>query len=711
VTYFRTDPFHAFAIDENGDATEMAEYIVSGWNDFFRPVLDQTRLIGIGVNDENGRQLAVSLYDITQLANPEPMIARAEVSGDGYGWDWSEANWDHRAFTVLDNAVNVQAPTGETETGLVLLPFSSWDWDTYRSVSGVQIFTFSANTLTRRGLMNHTSPVRRTFVAGEDVAVNLSESDITVFSQADLDDPTEIGRLDVAPSFAKVLSYEGFRVRLKYASPYYWSYDPDVLPVVQIVSDAPHVDIAQPMATFEVPHEAEVFKMGDDRLVVMTSQILSYWPHVAEVRLTVYDLSNPQSPVMVGEYFTEDLPWPYDTTWLNRPVRTVHVLDNAVAFLATNVQEQTLGLERNCRTYVQEAPACGTERCTYPAGERTCRSIEGRAEFCEGGFAVCTEDSERSTCAPVPMQSLGNLLRNECYNGVSVRSFMTFEVHVVDFTDPANPKRSEVITLEAGDEGAGALAHGDTLYLSVKQPVEVLGDPRPHVRYFLRPLDLSDPSQPTFLPSINVPGELVAIRGGKLYTRDVAWGNAFIEYAVARLRLEDGVARLEKYYQVPYDHLSKVSIGEDGLVVMQHRHRWNSQGWYYTSPGRRLTALQPSPSDADGSFRVAFSDDMPYWMTLMTYRSGRAFLSAYSGVLTVDLRKPEEAQIESFLPIRSWQPKLEVDGDQVMLTGWYYGVEHYDLNDESLHVQDRVEEIDPGSIETGDETGGGQQAK
>src|SRR5689334_6976425 len=86
-------------------------------------------MIGIGVNDQNGRHLAASLYDITDLNNPNPLVARSEVSGTGYGWDYSEANWDHRAFAVLDNAVNATAPTGEAEHGLVLLPFAGYHYD------------------------------------------------------------------------------------------------------------------------------------------------------------------------------------------------------------------------------------------------------------------------------------------------------------------------------------------------------------------------------------------------------------------------------------------------------------------------------------------------------------------------------------------------------------------------------------------------------
>ena len=71
VTYLRQDPFHVFTIDDAGQCEEHNEFIVSGWNDFFRAVSDDTRLIGIGRNDENRTSnLAVSLYDITDVANP-----------------------------------------------------------------------------------------------------------------------------------------------------------------------------------------------------------------------------------------------------------------------------------------------------------------------------------------------------------------------------------------------------------------------------------------------------------------------------------------------------------------------------------------------------------------------------------------------------------------------------------------------------------------
>jgi hypothetical protein len=189
----RGDPFHAFYIGDDGYAREMSEFIVSGWNSFFRPVLAESRLVAIGINKESRRTMSVSLYDITKLTNPDPLLDRADSEAD---YSWSEASWDHRAFTVLENAVEVEAPDGDIETGLVLLPVAGWNsGDGY--ISGVQIFTFGEDSLTRRGMMVHGAPVRRSFQADSDLTANLSEAELSLFDTADPDDPIELGRVDL----------------------------------------------------------------------------------------------------------------------------------------------------------------------------------------------------------------------------------------------------------------------------------------------------------------------------------------------------------------------------------------------------------------------------------------------------------------------------------------------------------------------------------
>jgi len=82
-------------------------------------------LVGIGRNDANSMlKLSVSLYDAENLTDPAPLEARADIDLQG---SYSEASWDDRAFSVIEDAVSVKASDGTTETGLILLPFQGWD--------------------------------------------------------------------------------------------------------------------------------------------------------------------------------------------------------------------------------------------------------------------------------------------------------------------------------------------------------------------------------------------------------------------------------------------------------------------------------------------------------------------------------------------------------------------------------------------------------
>ncbi|HMI92313.1 MAG TPA: beta-propeller domain-containing protein, partial [Polyangiales bacterium] len=216
VTYLRQDPFHAFAIGDDGRCEEHNEFVVTGWNDFLRPVAGGTRLIGVGTDDADAsRTPAISLYDITDLGNANPLLARA--SAGALDWSWSEANSDHRAFSVLENAVF--ARDGTDETGLVLLPFegykSSANGKGGEYFTRVQIFTFSDHSVTRRGTMDHDSPVRRSFPAREGVIANLSESSLALHNPNNPDQPDALGQVEFAPDYGRVLRFGNYVARLK----------------------------------------------------------------------------------------------------------------------------------------------------------------------------------------------------------------------------------------------------------------------------------------------------------------------------------------------------------------------------------------------------------------------------------------------------------------------------------------------------------------
>lgn len=308
VTYRRVDPFHAFAISDGGVITPGAEFVVSGWNDFFRPVLDDSRLIGIGVDDEGGQTLAVSLYDVAEITNPEPLLAQQRVAADS---SWSEASFDHRAFSVLEDAVSVAGPGGVLETGLVLLPFSGWDSARNEYAAAVQLFTFSDRTLTRRGLMLHGSPVQRSFEAGEAQVANLSETELSLFATADPDQPTEIGRVDLAPNYTDVFRFGAFWVRVVNGSGGdlgFWNFGVEDPPaVVEVVPGDADPDLAEPLARFEIPSHAAVHRSGP-LLVSIASEIAPWTLDAApETEIAVYDLREPARPKLAGKLRTDRL--------------------------------------------------------------------------------------------------------------------------------------------------------------------------------------------------------------------------------------------------------------------------------------------------------------------------------------------------------------------------------------------------------------------
>ncbi len=306
VTYFVQDPFHAFEITAEGDIIEHAEFVVSGWNDFFKPALGDTRLLGVGVNDEDGpRDLAVSLYDTTDLDSPDPLVQRVDLELDG---GWSEANWDHRAFTVVDDALEgnpSEGPNAEEETGLVLLPYSGWNDNGY--LSGVQILTFSASSLTARGTLNHDSPVRRSFPVAEGVAASISETSLGTHDISDPDAPETLGTLPLAPSYADLLLVGDAYARLETTTDYWWYGDcpEDGAWQLDLLSKEGNPDTAKPLASLDVPTGASVASLGTT--VVATGSVYDSDAGSFTTRFTLYDVSDPSAPVETATLDTDEI--------------------------------------------------------------------------------------------------------------------------------------------------------------------------------------------------------------------------------------------------------------------------------------------------------------------------------------------------------------------------------------------------------------------
>ncbi|WP_428262477.1 beta-propeller domain-containing protein [Haliangium sp.] len=696
VTYLRVDPFHAFSIAADGKVEEVSEYVVSGWNDFFRPVLDNTRLIGIGIDDTNGRKVSVSMYDITELSNPEPLVSRAEVSGSSNGWNWSEANWDHRAFSVLDNAVEVTTDSGVTETGLVLLPFSGWNEADGRYQSAVQIYTFSGTTLTRRGLMEHGSPVRRSFLADDETTVNLSEAELSLYDHTTPDAPVKLGGVALAPDYSQVLSFGDYRVRIAGNNEYWYAPLAEAPGAkAEVIPASEDADSATAVASFEIHPHAQVFTLGQNLVTVSGVYVPDGDNYDYETTVEVFDLSEPTAPTRRGGLITRALePSSYgygyedcfDCFWWGyRSFDSINVVGEALTFLRTDTEQELIGNEEVCSTWVNDAADCwDQEECTYYTGYRDCSSLNGGPEACTGGFARCTYSDNSSSCEPVELEDVDAPIESRCYTGQRYRYWQRYSIDAIDLSNPARPALAPSVTLPRADEGVSVLANDNTLYVTVKRPVQVADDPRPYVRYSIKRIDYSQPWQPVVGNAVNVPGELVAVDGSTIYTRDLVWGEQVAETALARLNLTGNRAYLRGHYRFTDREVEQVAIDERGLALVSHRPLWRYDWGYVGAPQgpdnelHQLTVLAPT---ATGRGLATLSEvDVDAWANLRQVASGRALFQVPGGLLVFNLEDAEAPSAQAYFATPGWPSDFVVEDGRVLFAAGRYGIYDFGLD-------------------------------
>jgi hypothetical protein len=732
VTYLRVDPFHAFEIDDDGNAVERAEFVISGWNDWFKPVMDDSRLVGIGQNDENGSTMAVSLYDITDISNPNPFLARAEVDAEH---SWSEASWDDRAFSVLEDAVSVSAESGELETGLVLLPFSGWNQGSNTYSAGVQIFTFSESTLTRRGLMTQDSFVRRSFLSGPDTTANLSDSELKLFDTSNPDEPVSLGSVDLAPAYSDFFVFGSYGARLVDDSADYWYWGQDkTLPPnrVEIVPLSGDLETDSPVASISVPAQARLFQVGK-LLVSVQGRWAGNSYDKYETTVIAYDLSNPLAPLEKGRLVTEKLPsdyyggyyWEDCWGWWGcgggyYSFGNVHVAGESLAFVGTASHQKHLGTYETCYTYpdshwgdcggdtiegdgetgsaggsepttgsadgdkdtASAAPPPDSDECTTYQGSVTCTSYNGGPKTCTGAIYACDFDPQTygySNCVAVDPDSVPT--RTHCYNGDDIRYWSSYEVSLVDLRNPASPQLQPVIAMPTDQEASGVLARGSALFLSHRKPISLDGDGRKYVRYYFNKIDLTNPGQPEVGPAINVPGTLLEAKEDTVYTRDYAYGTNSVETALNKLRIEGDKAVLEARRRFTDREVQKAQLDDKDHFVVIHRQSWNSYSPDYDwNSGDTMSII-----DVNDVKMKSLSDfELAAWSDLRGIESSRAMFSVSGGVLVVNMAKPAAPFAQAFFPLRGWPSRMLLQKSDIIVPAGRFGLYRFGLDQNNL---------------------------
>ncbi len=739
VTYRRVDPFHTFLIDRQGMISEESEFIVSGWNDFFRPVYGDTRLIGIGKNDENGVKLAVSLYDVVDPNNLDPLLKRREIDLAG---GWSEANWDDRAFSVLENATEAVSAKGVVETGLVLLPFSGWDENSKEYVSAVQIFTFSEETLTRRGVMQHGTRVRRSFQtdAAEAIVGNLSEASLSLFDAKKPDAPQELGRVELAPNYQDFWVFGNHGVRRRSDREHYgwWGARGEArADVLEVVSLSDDVDAADSVAQLSIPSDASVYP-SRDRLVVVTQTQTATEKEDGKrqsglkTHIAVYSFSDPLRPQLVGELTTDSIPasgggygsfldlrapiaedcFDCGGGWYGR--HTALATDNALVFSESVSEREVLGVETVRVIYpgrggcssasqggtdapsapegdaAQPAPPLEPEelpRCDHLTGSIHCSSVRGsdgalQPEVCTGALYRCTDEGEgKRSCEEVDPSEVPVQTRE--YQNEKTRWWTHQNFHIVDLSGAKDPILAPSVQMEKGDEWVSNMVRGSDLYVSYKRPGRRLDDPRPYVQHFFRRLALEQPSQAVFHAPVNVPGQLIEVDGSTLLTRDAVWGENMAETTINRLTVRDGRAFLDGVRRFENRFVQEVQVDGAGHVLVSHQPNW----WF---SGVAVSLSEPPTKDrvlllsvldlgAKGLEELAVME-VDEWASLRASLQGRALFSVPGGMLVVNLDDVSQPYAQAYFPLQGWPSANKIHDRTVYVPAGRHGLYTFGLD-------------------------------
>jgi hypothetical protein len=174
VTFLRIDPLWIVDLSTPEAPKIAGEVEVPGWSTYIYPM--GTKLISVGVETN---QVAVSLFDVANPANAS-LLSRVLL---GQNYSWSEANYDEKAFSVLE------------DVGLILVPYSGDSTNGW--TSQVQLIDLSVTNLVARGVIDHPlTPRRATYT--HDRILSLSGWELLSVDATDRDKPIVKGELQLA---------------------------------------------------------------------------------------------------------------------------------------------------------------------------------------------------------------------------------------------------------------------------------------------------------------------------------------------------------------------------------------------------------------------------------------------------------------------------------------------------------------------------------
>lgn len=150
VTFEQTDPLFTFDLSDPYNAKLKGELKINGFSSYIHP-MGQNHLLTIGQDaTDTGEVLGVHLqiFDVSDMTNPVRTFQEKISTG---AWSsWSEAMWDHHAFTYHPGKEILAVPVNIHE----------WSANNGQNFSGLLVYKASATTgFAELGRINHADLV------------------------------------------------------------------------------------------------------------------------------------------------------------------------------------------------------------------------------------------------------------------------------------------------------------------------------------------------------------------------------------------------------------------------------------------------------------------------------------------------------------------------------------------------------------------------
>lgn len=144
VTFEQIDPLFTMDLSNPTAPAIVGELELPGFSAYLHPYGDDHLLaVGMaGTMDGQLTGLAVNVFDVSDMTAPT-LAAQATLEGDG--WSWSEALWDHHAFTFHRDVLSIPAYLDHYDD-------TTQEWDLF---SGLVTFDITPTSVIEGGRVDH----------------------------------------------------------------------------------------------------------------------------------------------------------------------------------------------------------------------------------------------------------------------------------------------------------------------------------------------------------------------------------------------------------------------------------------------------------------------------------------------------------------------------------------------------------------------------